>query len=1038
MSTVDDILFDKPKAAPRSAAKTYAPRDAAIRTAIAEETDPVAREWVIGVIANRAKASGKNFYDVVTEKGQFEPWARGTAQKVDPNSDDYKATAAKVADILDGKRDPSGGMTHFYAPEAQAELAKTDGRSPKADFDDGTGTRVGSTLFFKKGGAPAETGHDVDDLLFAEKPAAVDLSKSAAPGAGEVSYTKGPGSLDKGQTEVLGTFEKGGFIDRNAPVGSERNPRWMTEDTTEADVGPGEYYVTRSSKNAKPVLKRAPGGDDKSSFTEGVGRGVGDVVLSASRALPGSADSELQNRFTADQMLYDAQRKGDLKSGLGRFTGQVIGSAPLLAGGEAVIAPKLAAMAPGIAAASSPVVKGALLAGKGAVEGGAAAALTSSASDAPIGDQVGAGMVGGGILGPLTPAARFVGRQTGKAVRSFVEPLTEKGRDKIANRVVGEFAQGPVTADAAELVPGSVPTLGQASNNAGIAALERNARTNPRLSQRFVDRDTQNAEARSQVLDAVRGDEGTVADLVAARQGIVSQARERALANTTPVNSQPLVNAIDEALQAPAAHMEEVARPLQAIRDKIAQAPAETTPAQRAAFQRQVAQSFGADAPALTPEVMSEARTRLGAKFQEVADKTSMKWDNKALSDVVRVISDTAQVVPEGQMPPLFKQLANIASTVKNGENISGASYQALTKKGAPLSSLQQSGDPTIRDAANRIREVLDDALERSVEGEPAGKALLNELRETRLAYKNLKTAEAALKSAGPDKMVTPQAIMSAVKRNFGQFAYKGGGPLGDTAEAALREESARGPRLETDARQLHGMRESLSGAIDKLEAKGGDANHMAADHLRSVRDHLDASIETGAQGYREFVRLSERSAEPIEAARYLQSLKLTDVQGRPSLSRVNSALERIADARARPGKNPAKSVSDATIRQLEALRADLLREKGLDIGKARGSDTVQNIVTGQVANDHGIPLAAGATLAGNPILGAALGAGRAFYGMKRDQILDAVGSRLLNAEAPAAPVVAQAKKGGGAVKRLAAPVLPAAGGVLTSRLVAQ
>lgn len=419
----------KPPAAP--GAKKSAPQDpldAAIRTVLAESSsNPTERRWVAGVIANRAKAGKKSLLDVVAEPGQFEGFSK--IGEIDPASDEYKAAAAQVSGILQGKEaDPSGGAMHFYAPSAQAQLAQQDGRPTKPSFDDGSGVKVGQTMFFGgKGKAPDEflSSLGVD-------PDTAEAAAAKGPewtGAGLVGF-KGidKATLNKPQQSTYEEFVKGGYIKQDEAEGSVLNPLWMAPGSTDKDVPPGQYFV-----DAKGKLQRAPGGEKQSSFMSGLSRGGGDVVLSIAHALPGTDDSTIKNRMEADQAAYNATYGGDLKSGMGRFTGQVLTSAPLLAGGEAVLAPALRAAGPvgsflagqagkaalpetagAMARVGQLATRGTSLATSGAGEGAAASALTSSADEHPVGEQVLTGALLGGALKPVGTAvtggmSRFFG-----------------------------------------------------------------------------------------------------------------------------------------------------------------------------------------------------------------------------------------------------------------------------------------------------------------------------------------------------------------------------------------------------------------------------------------------------------------------------------------------------------------------------------------------------------------------------------------------------------------------------------------------------
>jgi hypothetical protein len=103
------------------------------------------------------------------------------------------------------------------------------------------------------------------------------------------------------------------------------------------------------------------------------------------------------------------------------------------------------------------------------------------------------------IGGAAGPAAVMVGRGIGagyQGIRGLLDPLTEKGQERIAASTLRRFAQDPGKAAAAlkkaqPLVPGSAPTMAQGSGDPGLAQLERtlvnNPETGPLLASRFAD-----------------------------------------------------------------------------------------------------------------------------------------------------------------------------------------------------------------------------------------------------------------------------------------------------------------------------------------------------------------------------------------------------------------------------------------------------------------------------------------------------------------------------------------------------------------------
>lgn len=628
-----------------------------------------------------------------------------------------------------------------------------------------------------------------------------------------------PNELKKPDLQIYQHLVGGGLFDPDAPAGSERHPFFNTD---LKQVPPGGYYV------ANGKVQRAPGGPKESSFTAGLGRGAGDVAASISHILPGSDDSDIKNALLGSQDIYGAKYGGDLKSGAGRFTGQLATSAPMLAGGEAAVAPALAKLGPvgdflaGQAGKAMPsgiarfFTRGASMAAHGAQQGAGAAALTSSADAAPVGQQVLQGAEGGAVLGPLAPAIENAGGALVRGAKNLIEPMTATGPAKIANRIVGKFARGPIgDVNADEIVPGSTPTLATASADPGLATLERTVRLGPH-GDLFAARDAANHQARADFFDKIKGDEDSVQALKDARDAATSGAREAALkAQTKPADVTPVLNTIDDILKG-----------------------------------------------------------------------------------------------PEGKRTEVVKAL-------------------------------------------NEVRDNLHDA-----QGNP-----------------------------------------------------------------------------ETSADMLYGVRKSIGDLLSPKASSDKSGAKLAASQLGDVKDALDAAIQKVAPGFKEYLKNYSDLSKPIDEQQLLQGLKIADMRGNITLAKAQGALDKISAMRAKPGVNPAKSVSDDTLTALTAIRDDLKRGDNINLARAIGPDTAQHFSTGGRLQQAGIPAGVGLAIAHHPLGAAAIGGARLLYGLKDKEIMAQVANRLLNPGAAAvSPAVAQAKEG--LLKRLAAPVPAAAGGILANRLI--
>jgi hypothetical protein len=129
--------------------------------------------------------------------------------------------------------------------------------------------------------------------------------------------------------------------------------------------------------------------------------------------------------------------------------------------------------------------------------------------------QIATGAAVGGALPVAGRAATAGGRYVGNTLRSLVDPFTDSGQTRIAGNILQRFAgNAPAAGNAAEIVPGSIPTLAQATGNAGLATLERGIQSStPQGANAFAQRAAQNAAARGTALGEAAG---TSADLLTA------------------------------------------------------------------------------------------------------------------------------------------------------------------------------------------------------------------------------------------------------------------------------------------------------------------------------------------------------------------------------------------------------------------------------------------------------------------------------------------------------------------------------------------
>lgn len=361
-------------------------------------------------------------------------------------------------------------------------------------------------------------------------------------------------------------------------------------------------------KGAKPSVAAAPSeslGDKAVATGAGFKRGVMDFYDSAGNYLwrgmaklaKGRPGEKEVNRISGNELLkekfgqneFENQYGDSIPATIGRVGGNVAITAPLVTAGSAPIVAGVArlgaAAAPGVAEAINAARSGTGIAnrliaggaatagatGEGAVQGALSNALLSGNSDQPLASQVGEGALIGGLAGGAVPVVGAAARGLGARAARVIEPFTEAGRNKIVDRTLAGFAgEGPTLALTHEIVPGSMPTLAQATGNAGLAAAEKNLRNVPGVMNQFVEREAGNKAARNLAWERLAGTEGDLAAAIAEREAAATPLREQAFAGAHPADSAPVVSKIDEILASPAGKRDAVNSALKNIRNKIA------------------------------------------------------------------------------------------------------------------------------------------------------------------------------------------------------------------------------------------------------------------------------------------------------------------------------------------------------------------------------------------------------------------------------------------------------------------------------------
>lgn len=203
--------------------------------------------------------------------------------------------------------------------------------------------------------------------------------------------------------------------------------------------------------------------------------------------------------------------------------------------------------------------------------------------------------------------------------------------------------------------------------------------------------------------------------------------------------------------------------------------------AQHSAFNRAVAGTLGEDAEKVTPEVMANAKQRLGQNYEDIAAQTTLKFDQPLNAQLGKIVGDAQSVLQPSEHSIITKQVQGIIDKVEGGGTINGETFQSLIRTGSPLDRATKSGDTNVKYYAGQIKSALIDAMGRS-----APEDMQTLLKQTNSQYKSMKTIEDLVEKS-PTGDISPALLMGAVRKSYGNMAYGGGGNLADLARIGQR-----------------------------------------------------------------------------------------------------------------------------------------------------------------------------------------------------------------------------------------------------------
>lgn len=362
-----------------------------------------------------------------------------------------------------------------------------------------------------------------------------------------------------------------------------------------------------------------------------------------------------------------------------------------------------------------------------------------------------------------------------------------KGLGTTTSGTAGQFAGVAIPAAATALVPGANTLTGAALTGAVFGALEPVSKDESRL---------QNA--------AIGGVAGSAGQKIASAIGRFN----KPVQSTLNQDQQRLAQvAISKGIDLDAAQLTG-SKPLMTVKSVMGELPftagreAEKVAAQNAAWNRAIAEKMGESADLITPNVMGDAKSRIGKTLNDLGRRNAVYLDD-AFTDAVSAIEAKQTPFSKGVMgghhnPGLIEKARMLKTDAeKNGGWISGEVAQNVR---SALSAEAQGAKGSKALALKQLKSAFEDAIDRSV-AQP-DRAVWDAARGQ---YKVMKTVEKAMANDASGNLMPGKFAQSVKSSDPNAFSYgHGDTDLADLARIGVQYINDRVPNSGTAQRAFY------------------------------------------------------------------------------------------------------------------------------------------------------------------------------------------------------------------------------------------
>jgi hypothetical protein len=186
---------------------------------------------------------------------------------------------------------------------------------------------------------------------------------------------------------------------------------------------------------------------------------------------------------------------------------------------------------------------------------------------------------------------------------------------------------------------------------------------------------------------------------------------------------------------------------------------------QQGAFTDAAMRKTGAEGGPASTEALSEVRETLGRRFDELAARSTVPFDQRLQDDMLKVAATHADA--SVAVAPGVEKIMNRAGELaaKKGGVLSGEDYQHLSSE---LRTLADAAGPEGAKAFNDLRGALDDAVERNLSGKE-----LADWQKVRNQWSNFRSIERSIPGGaageGSAGQVTPTRLREGIQGGPGE-----------------------------------------------------------------------------------------------------------------------------------------------------------------------------------------------------------------------------------------------------------------------------